>query len=1270
MKFTLKSTVILFSIITNLFFSSSSFAQKILQDTVNGEKVFVYPYKSEINFHSAYFKGMKSIGNGQTSMKGWFIAMNGGVFDRAMYKEYKSIMKNQDFRDAYKEERYLRSAKLKKAIRKNPYPLIEKKYTLGNDIVPSLDKIPDGRYVQYFDTFALILPNGKTKMVGNQVSGIFTLKNNILEGEAIWFNVKGDTLKKGMFLHGLKEGEWLLESRRTEYSLSRSSVKQYIQLGYPEMDTTKEYVHYKNGLMHGPYRNFQNSAYPILEGQHAENEEVGEWVEREIQYTGFGYKRKRSRNNSTITFRYTPVKTETIVHKPIIRYKLYQDYDYDEFDFESKYEPVINFSKLYSIAYPKEDNELELEEESVTSYEGAEEEYMEGEEGDYYEEDYGYGNNYVRQKYDYKSGKYITYPELIDSLGITFNFSGVYEKFYPNGQKMMRYEFKNGELAKEDTIYWDNGKPYDVINFNIDSNQFVQTIYDYSGARYKEIVYDSIGEFVRLNYEPESVKYITIDGLVAEDRINGGKYFFYDKLDTLGKELKDSLVIFRSWFRQDTSLLYNRSYIPSDRRLEFTLYSTMGNPVMESGLNFSEDFESWTGWRNYHANDLRLGTISSASFSDFYPRDSFPQNHVNSYDELFQTTEDYTLYRNEMAYSGEVDLRFSENKFGTNVSDKRIKMSFTSSGRKSYKIYKDIQRYRRTGKARNAELLSIIDASESDEEFSNGIYANLFSGVYDFISYPYNEYDDYGRRNRRNTYPSAKNVTGYFVGGKPNGIWKVIDQNGKLMSEIPYQNGNVNGTVRNYSYAYPAEEDLYMEYEIGDTLPSKKKYYLQSTTEYKNGIRNGKSVAYNWLGEVVSEDSYLDGYLNGRAFERNKLAHTELNYENGSLDGYVRTHLTLPAKDSILLFDLNFQNGNLQGESKSYHINGKVAKRGFFLNGDPIDDYEAFDTLGFKYHYVKFQYSYPVEEKIWEENELSVRYKFDWKDSIQFTPDDITSTQSLDEILYSLGIGTEYLDRPYYGRPSLIEKRGINYHMTKYYPNDTVARDGELSKGKKVGNWKFYSYEGEKLYEVNYFDTILVVNDSVQFKSKGILTDYNAAGQKLSESHIIEKFEKYDCSHTDHYEIRQLMTIWQASDTLNRMNGYVKNYYDNGVLQNEGNLKDGLPTGVWKFYDPYGKLNQVGEYTLGKRNGRWLGGDLSKTKYLGDICLNPNMPDLENEIRYREKLLDIVITNYRMGKALNKEFYDVNMNNYDSEEDTEGEIEEVESPIEEEIEEH
>jgi len=41
-------------------------------------------------------------------------------------------------------------------VRKNPMPMLEQRYAMERDIIPCLDPIPDGRYIQYFDTFNLI----------------------------------------------------------------------------------------------------------------------------------------------------------------------------------------------------------------------------------------------------------------------------------------------------------------------------------------------------------------------------------------------------------------------------------------------------------------------------------------------------------------------------------------------------------------------------------------------------------------------------------------------------------------------------------------------------------------------------------------------------------------------------------------------------------------------------------------------------------------------------------------------------------------------------------------------------------------------------------------------------------------------------------------------------------------------------------------------------------------------------------------------------------
>jgi antitoxin component YwqK of YwqJK toxin-antitoxin module len=1262
-------------ILVSVFFFNTLFvfSQKIIKDTIQGELVNVYPFRTSVNYNNAYFMSLRNMKRTKISVNSWYKSVYGDKFSKKELRQFKKELRSRNSKKRIKATKHLRTKKFKEAVRANPYPFITARYTLDKDIIPLLNSVPDGKYVQYFDTFALILKDGKTDLVPKRISGIFNLKDNMLEGEAVWFSPAGDTLKHGYFSKGLKVGEWKLRSMRVEHNISERLARKFIATGVPPMDSVFESYHYANGLKNGRYIYYQNSNYPVTEGHYKDNKPVGEWVFRDVQTVWKKEGRERLRDNKVVTLRYTLADKDTIVKQPIIRYTLFGEmYDETDFDFFPDYSPSIPFSKLYSLAYPKEPD-LELDEERFGSYDGGEEMYDEEYyDEEYYEEEYYEGKSvqYGKSQYDYNSGKYISYAKLIDSIGVKFNYTGTYEKYYPNGQLMMRYQFENGSLLAEDTIFWDNGQPYDVIVYDRDSAHFVQTVYDYAGTLYKQLVFDSIGEFKRVDFEKKRVRYVNIDGFIAEDRSEGIKYFFYDKMDTLKHELSDSLVLFRSWFKNDTSLLYSRSYHPKDRTLSYQFYAIDGTNPYRSEINFSEDFNSWLGTSEYKIGDLNLVTKGSAYLLEYYEPDSIPQVHVNFYDEYFDVTRDQQLFRKDTPFTGKINMTFNERALKIKTSSSSIDMQYPKAFQRTEKLNKEIEKFRKTGKTKHELLFSLIDASETDEDFGAAIFGNVMRDfLYPFVEYPYSDYPYYdefederrrirSRKVAKSTYPETAKVTGSFLGGKPTGLWKNYDQFGKLITTANFFNGEMHGTINHYSYAYPREKDDYYSNSY-DTLPSKKTYYLNWTAEYKNGLQHGKEINYDWRGRIVGETNYVDGRKEGPAFERNSLAHTMLNYELGVLDGYVKTYLTMPGKDSTLLFELNFQEGQLQGESRSFHLNGKLAKRGFFLMGQPIDDYEAYDTLGFKYHYVKFLYSFPIEEKIYEENELSVRYLFDWRDSIYFRPNDITTSQSLDRMLAQLGIGSDYLRRPYYGRPSLIDKRGITYHMTKYYPNDTIARDGSIEKGKKIGCWKYYSYEGEMLYEVDYFDSILVVNDSVSFRSKGVLTDYDALGNKLSESFVIEKFEKYDCSHTDHYEIRQLMAIWQAHDSIGMFNGYVKNYYDNGVLMNEGQMKDGLPSGVWKYYDPYGKLNQVGEYVLGKRHGRWLGGDLSKTKYLGDICLNPNLPNLEEELRYREKLLDITITNYRMGKALNKEFYDVNLNRFgdDGEELIDEEIE-------------
>ncbi len=1286
MNFTKANKVAIIVLILGCYSSVS--AQDLDSMMWNGKQYYIYPFKQSVAVHRDYYRVMKGIGIKMYSYRAYLELMEDDEERFMSRREYKKFMRSMVRFDGSDDRKHIKSRKFKKAVRANPYPMLEQRYSMNSDVVPALDPIPNGEYIQLYESVCIMDSKGECNHVDtNFIAGFFSMKNNTLHGEAVWINFQGDTLKHGWFEDGLKTGQWMLDRRRLAYALSERDVDLYIERGYPKMDTTIEYITYARGVQNGSYRKFEQSAYPVEEGHYINGEPSGEWMYRDVKSTGFGASFRRDRNNELVTRHFTYENEDSlIVRFPWIRnglIRVYTDEENGEFDFFPIYSLREPPRSLYTINFKQEPN-LELDEE----FQAAEHEY--GEYNDYgydYEMDrvmnemeywgedtYSYSSQKVRI-WDPTSEEYIDRSKLIDSIGLIARYEGIMEEYYPNGQLAFRYEFENGVLKVEDTVFWDNGNAHDVIEFIADSNHYLRTIYDYNGNKYISFSYDSLGQFQEVKEELAQHKTIFLDGYKV-DRNDYSNYYFYNANDTLAAELTEPLTIYRSWCRKDSSFVYHSQYDPVNRVLTESTHGVTGYECRRAELTFAEDYESWTGKQRMSIADLELFSTSSGALYDYEEefKDSIPQRNVRFYRDRFDVSSVHQLHKNGVPYTGPVKLNFDSKKI--KFSSKGINLGLPQRYYTYKKLEKNLEQYRKNGKTNFREVFDFIDANETNNNVGYTVYRALFDRILGRnFAVPSGYYygDDYyfeeERKKKRDKPRKAKEpylvrIEGQMVEGRPHGYWAAYDQYGQVMTEMTFDQGELNGQLREYDMAFPNDETEYYWIEQRqpweDSIPAKKVHYLSSIVNYENDQRHGQEIDYNWLGQIVSQTEYKEGYRDGEHIDRNRLVFTKLRYKLGFLDGYVQTYLTLPDQDSMLLYDLNFQNGSLNGESKAYHTNGKLAKRGFFLDGQPIEDYESYDTLGFKYHYVKFKYSFPVEEKIWEENALSVRYLFDWEDSIHFVPSDITSSQSLDRIIYNLGLGDHHLSQPYYGRPSLVNKDNIRYHMTKYYPNDTISRDGSIENGKKTGCWRYYNYKGDLLYEVDYFDTILTINDSIRFRSKGILTDFDTDGSILYHSHIIEKFEKYDCAHTDHYEIRQLYTVWEADDSLGRMNGFVRNFYDNGTLQSEGEMNDGLPTGFWKIYDPYGKLNQYGQYIQGKRNGRWLSGDLSKTKYLGDICLNPNLPDLEDEIRYRENLLDITITNYQLGKALNRQYYDVDMNHFKTLEEDEEEHHEKE----------
>ena len=1244
--------------------------------TWNGKEYYVYPHQDE----------SQSMGNSSFNIFA-MLAESKEVLQRdeknrkVISVTVEPIKKEEQSAFLLKERKFRKTKEFfLLALQAHPELFYHSEPSIREDIIPATEPLPDGDYIQYYRDLPYL--DGKIMRYRNDVvAAVFSIKNGQLNGSAQWIAANGKIIKQGQYVNGTRDGVWNTFYYTPKYEENAPEIeepKEYTlalleeSIAKQQYDTLVEHWEFKLGLREGKYTKIVSGV--LLESGHFhDDKESGEWIIKEYQYTEIetkgAYNFKRSKD-PVLRKHFTYANPKKVGRSVIIRNEyMPMDYWYNE-ETEEEFNLELDgvelqfdsFSSFFDLYDPESETEdIELPHEDNTSYEGAEEEF------NYYDE------------MPYFDGEYedITLNKMIDSLGYQFKYEGVYEEYYENGQLKLRFEVRDGVLVKEDTVFWDNGEAANVINFLPDSNIYEQLFYGYDGKLFQRKTYDAKGnplgeedEDDEYGYYDEYDKTVTINGREYRQDLYWNQYIFEEKLK-LADSLTEKQVIGEELWIRDSSLATLKTYDPVSRTLSEVRYDISNKPIITFQTAFSDDFSVVTSETNARIANLRYHNYSNGSYIPDNPykgggSDSVLPERITYWRAQYDRESDATLYLDEAPFTGSFSIALKQGSYALKTTPNNI--SFRIPKNESLLADKVITKYYKNPKGKRSPLMDYTFMSNF-MPISNGV--SYLMPYMDFMQ----EYsDDYEGENplASDKQPVDAKITGMYLNGKPEGQWKTIDQYGDVIKEASFVKGEPDGTITTYGTALPLtkkqlkwlnKNQEYLDYlaeehyDIRSEHPQEKVRYVSETRTFRNGMANGPAVQYNWKGDTTSYEFYKDGSLEGLCFERDQYVYSTRHYEDGLLDGLAQTWITLPDREPILLYDLNFQNGGLQGESKAYHTNGKLAKHGFFLSNQPIDDYEAFDTLGVRYQYVKFLYGQPVEEKIWEENQLSVRYTFDWRDSIPFETWDIAESSSLDRLLVEMdwSNGSEY--QPYFGRPSLVDKASIDYTMTKYYPDDKIAREGMISSGKKVGCWNYYNFAGRFLYEVDYKDTIIVVNDSIKFKSKGILTYVDEKGDPLSHSYVIEKFEKYDCSHTDHYEERMLYTFWEKDTNVHHINGYVKNYYDNGVLQNEGWMKDGLPTGVWKMYDNAGNLSHVGEYVMGKRQGRWLSGDLGQVKYLGDICLNPNLPNLEEIMAYQEKLLDISVVYYRMGNVIKTEYYGINMNPNDPPENYYGEEE-------------
>ena len=365
-------------------------------------------------------------------------------------------------------------------------------------------------------------------------------------------------------------------------------------------------------------------------------------------------------------------------------------------------------------------------------------------------------------------------------------------------------------------------------------------------------------------------------------------------------------------------------------------------------------------------------------------------------------------------------------------------------------------------------------------------------------------------------------------------------------------------------------------------------YFIKTIFSYiEEGIKL-KLVKYNKILQKILElNLFIYRIFSGRyiVYESNNKKAKEYNIQD------------------ILVFEGEYLNGYRNGKGKEYKLNQLVFE-GEYLNGlrnGKGKEYNNINLLIFEGEYKygkrwtgKFFYEkgiYELKEgkgTIKEQNDYYIIYEGEYLNGLKN------------------GKGKEYLD---YGKKLIFEGEYFNgkkWNGKAYYKNkiyllkngkgfirdynfcyDTIL-EGEYLHGEKNRKGKEYYDENQLYYEGEYLNgkksgkgKLYYPNGELEFDGE-FLYGYKKRGKKYFKEKLVFEGDYL------------LYNIWNGKGydekgniiyELINGNGKVKEYNNSGILEYEGEYKNGKRNGKGKEYDEKGKLIFEGEFKNGNKLG-------------------------------------------------------------------------------------
>ncbi|MBV7441334.1 toxin-antitoxin system YwqK family antitoxin [Weeksellaceae bacterium TAE3-ERU29] len=153
--------------------------------------------------------------------------------------------------------------------------------------------------------------------------------------------------------------------------------------------------------------------------------------------------------------------------------------------------------------------------------------------------------------------------------------------------------------------------------------------------------------------------------------------------------------------------------------------------------------------------------------------------------------------------------------------------------------------------------------------------------------------------------------------GKPVGEWKSYYPSGKVLMISNYENGEIKGNIKSFDENGKLIQIIHSETGLTESFDESGKLWCFG--KQKNGKKEGK-----WT------------------FLSNGITQKIQNYENGQLNGEYKSY----NDNGKLYCKGNYENGKRVGEWKFYFSNGSLKEIGYYQNDKSIGTWTQYDKEG------------------------------------------------------------------------------------------------------------------------------------------------------------------------------------------------------------------------------------------------------------------------------------------------------------------------------------